>query len=210
MISQGNTGSQQLVVQFFRAPRWQLSVQKRADFGLTNVQQLREGFGIVAITRQRWLQLVHIRRQRGVHDRGRHRLFSKPMGLFKNARQVMLNLERRNQPLSQQLERIGSQDVRGSDVRRALFQKPGDIAALMTLDAFKLKHGGAGAGFLLRRAAQIIFEPGMAGSHDRETRAASTRFFDQLFETPERLAMQIMAIIDKEDNGLLAAAHHFH
>ena len=44
-----------------------------------------------------------------------------------------------------------------------MFQKPGDIAALMTLDAFKLKHGGPGAGFLLRRAAQIIFEPGMAG-----------------------------------------------
>ena len=47
MISQGNTGSQQLVVQCFRAPWWQLSVQKRADFGLTNVQQLREGFGSI-------------------------------------------------------------------------------------------------------------------------------------------------------------------
>ena len=31
MISQGNTGSQQLVVQFFRTPRWQLSVRRRAD-----------------------------------------------------------------------------------------------------------------------------------------------------------------------------------
>ena len=80
----------------------------------------------------------------------------------------------------------------------------------MTLDAFKLKHGGPGAGFLLRWAAQIIFEPGMTGSHDRKTRAAPTRFFDQLFETAERLAMHIMAIIDKEDNRLLASAHHFH
>ena len=52
MIPQGNTGSQQLVVQFFRASRWQLSVQKRADFGLTNVQQLREGFGIVGIAQR--------------------------------------------------------------------------------------------------------------------------------------------------------------
>ena len=85
------------------------------------------------------------------------------MGLFKNARQVMLNLERRNQPLGQQLKRIGSHNVRGSHGGRALFQQPGDIAALMPLDAFKLKHRGPGAGFLLGRAAQIIFEPGMAG-----------------------------------------------
>jgi hypothetical protein len=163
-----------------------------------------------AIARQRWLQLVHIRRQRGVHARGRPGFFPEPMGVFKHARQVMLHLERRSQPRSQQLERIGSQDVRGSDGRRAVFQKPGDRAALMTLDAFKRKHGGSGAGFLLRRAAQIIFEPGMAGEHERETRAASTRFFAQLFETPERVAMHLMAIIDTEANGLLAAAHPFH
>ena len=94
-------------------------MQKRADFGLTHVKQLCEGFGIVAIARQRWFQLVHIRRQRGVHDGGRHGFFPEPMGLFKNARQVMLNLERRNQPLSQLLERIGSQDVRWSDVRKS-------------------------------------------------------------------------------------------
>ena len=82
MISQGNTGSQQLVVQFFCAPRWQLSVQKRADVGLTNVQQLREGFGVVAIARQRRLQCVHVRRQRGVHDCGRHGFFPEPMVLI--------------------------------------------------------------------------------------------------------------------------------
>ena len=93
MLSHGHTGSQQLGVQCFRAPRGQLSVQKRADFGWTNVQQLREGFGIVAIARQRGLQLVHIRRQRGVHDRGRHGFFPEPMGLFKHARQVMLHLD---------------------------------------------------------------------------------------------------------------------
>jgi hypothetical protein len=39
MISQGNTGSHQLVVQFFRAPRWELSVQTRTDCGLTNVEE---------------------------------------------------------------------------------------------------------------------------------------------------------------------------
>jgi hypothetical protein len=39
MLSQGNPGSQQLVVQFFRAPRGPLSVQKREDLGLTNVEE---------------------------------------------------------------------------------------------------------------------------------------------------------------------------
>jgi hypothetical protein len=210
MISQGNPGSQQLVVPFFRATRWQLAVQKRADVGLTNVQQRGESFGLVALARSRWLQFVPLRRQRGVHERGRHGFFPAPMSLCKNARQGRLHVERRHQPRSQQLERIGRQDVRGSDVRRAWFQKPGDRAALLTLDACKLHHGGPGAGFLLSRAVQSSFEPGMAGEHARETRAASTRFFDHLCETPERLALPIMAIIKQEAKGLGAAAHHLH
>ena len=78
----------------------------------------------------------------------------------------MLNLERCHEPLGQQIERIRSRDVRGLHVRRAWLQEPGDEAALMALDAFKLKHRGPGTGFFLRRSAQVMFEPGMASSHD--------------------------------------------
>jgi hypothetical protein len=66
----------------------------------------------------------------------------------------------------------------------------------MTLDAFKIKHGGPRTGFFLRRSAQIIFEPGMTRQHDREPNPAPTRFFDHLFETSKGLSMQVMAIID--------------
>ena len=58
-----NTGRQQLAVQAFRAPRWQLPVQKRAHLGLTNVRQSGRRVDIVALAGQHRLQLVHIRRR---------------------------------------------------------------------------------------------------------------------------------------------------
>jgi hypothetical protein len=92
VISQWNTGRQQLAVQVFRAPRWQLPVQKRAHLGLANAQQFGQRFDVVAIAGQRRLQLVRIGRQRRVDDRGCRGLFPKSMGLFENPREVMLNL----------------------------------------------------------------------------------------------------------------------
>jgi hypothetical protein len=36
-----------------------------------------------------------------------------------------------------------------------------------------------------------MFEPRMAGSHQRQARAATTGFFNQLLQTAQRLAMPI-------------------
>jgi hypothetical protein len=35
------------------------------------------------------------------------------------------------------------------------------------------------------------------------------RLFDDLFQAPQRLAMEIMSIIDKQRDGFLAALHDF-
>jgi len=50
----------------------------------------------------------------------------------------------------------------------------------------------------------------MPGQDQRQPPTPASRLFNELFETPERLRVQVMPIVNEERNGLLAAAHHFH
>jgi len=46
--------------------------------------------------------------------------------------------------------------------------------------------------------------------HQRQTRAATTGLFNELLQPTQRLAMDIMRVINEETDGLLAALHDFH
>ena len=49
----------------------------------------------------------------------------------------------------------------------------------------------------------------MARQDQRQPTATSPRLFHELFEATQRLAMQVMSIINEQRNRLLAAVHHF-
>jgi len=48
VVTERNASSQQLVVQFLRPPWWELAVEKRAHFGLANVEKFRQRFDVKA------------------------------------------------------------------------------------------------------------------------------------------------------------------
>jgi hypothetical protein len=50
----------------------------------------------------------------------------------------------------------------------------------------------------------------MPGEDQRQTPATVPRLFDELFEAPQCLGMQVMPVVNEQSDRLLAAAHHFH
>jgi len=139
---------------------------------------------------------MHIGREGGVDNSWCHGFFPKPVRLFQDTGQIMLDLERREQPLGQEVEGVRGDNVSGVHGRGTLLQQPEDIAALLALDPFKLQDRRAGTDLFPGGPAQLVFEPGMAGEDDRQARAPMARLFDELLEAPQGLAMEVMAVID--------------
>ena len=152
---------------------------------------------------------MHIRRERGVNARRRDGFFPQPGRLFEDAGQIVLDLQRGEEPLGEEIEGGGGDNVAGGHGRGTLLQEPQDRAALLPLDAFQLQDCRACADLFPRGPAPLVFEPGRAGENDRQARAPMARLFDKLLEAPQGLAMEVMAVIDKQRNGFLAALHHF-
>jgi hypothetical protein len=63
---------------------------------------------------------------------------------------------------------------------------------------------------LVSAPAELVFEPRMPGEDQRQTPATVPRLFDELFEAPQCLGMQVMPVVNEQSDRLLAAAHHFH
>ena len=109
---------------------------------------------------------MHIGREGGVDNRWGHGFFPQTVCVLQDPRQVMLELQGRDQPLGQEVERFGSDNVHRVHGRSTLLQQPEDIPALLPLDPFEFQDRRAGSDLFPRRPAQFILESGMAGKDD--------------------------------------------
>ena len=66
----------------------------------------------------------------------------------------------------------------------------------MALDTLEFEERSAGPCFFMRGPTQIIFEPRVTSQDKRQTPATPTRLFNELFDTAQRLPMQVMSIIN--------------
>src|SRR3954469_21010650 len=121
---------------------------------------------------------------------------------------VHLDLQRRAQPLGQQVDRVGIYDVRGVDaVFDAGFQEPGDELAPVTGHALELERGRTIADLLHLRPAQVVAQLGIADQQHRQDHACASSQLHEPLESGQRLVVQLMGLVDDQHHGMLVLAH---
>jgi len=170
-------------------------VEKRPDFGRTDVEALRQAVDGGPRAGQGGLQPMHSWGKRHGDARWRDGLCPKTIGLCEGTGQIVFNLSGRQEALGSEFQGLRRHHLGGGDLSRTMFEAPGDRAALLAFDAVKCKDGRTRPHLFEGGTPECVFELGMAGQHHREARAPAPGLCEELCEPPACLPMQVVGIV---------------
>jgi hypothetical protein len=98
------------------------------------LEQVGQGFGVVAMTGQTGLQVIQIAREYTLDEFWGERLLPDLMAFLERPGEVVLDLKRSDQTVSEERERRFRQDVLPGLRGGALFEQPGNIGTLLPFD----------------------------------------------------------------------------
>lgn len=84
-----------------------------------------------------------------------------------------------------------------------------DVAALAAGDAVQVEDVGPVADFRHRRPAQVVAQLGVAGQDHRQPAADVLHDFHQALVADERVAVQVVRLVDEQRDGPIPFFHQF-